>query len=88
MRGIIFFGVLALTALPGLAQDRPQLRVLTYNIHHGEGTDGKFDLPRLARIIGPCWSSWNTAVECAAARWGRRRSLSETRSYNPHNARD
>ena len=27
------------------------LRVLTYNIHHGEGTDGEFDLPRLARII-------------------------------------
>jgi endonuclease/exonuclease/phosphatase family metal-dependent hydrolase len=27
------------------------VRVLTYNIHHGEGTDGIFDLPRLARII-------------------------------------
>src|SRR5712671_3348280 len=27
------------------------VRVLTYNIHHGEGTDGEFDLPRLARII-------------------------------------
>jgi endonuclease/exonuclease/phosphatase family metal-dependent hydrolase len=27
------------------------LRVLTYNIHHGEGMDGAFDLPRLARII-------------------------------------
>lgn len=33
------------------AQDRPLLRVLTYNIHHGEGTDGKFDLERLAKII-------------------------------------
>lgn len=34
--------------------DEPQplrLRVLTYNIHHGEGTDGKFDLERLAEII-------------------------------------
>jgi len=27
------------------------LRVLCYNIHHGEGTDGKVDLPRLARVI-------------------------------------
>lgn len=32
--------------------DRPRtLRVLSYNIHHGEGTDGKIDLPRLARVI-------------------------------------
>jgi len=29
----------------------PQLRVLTYNIHHGQGTDGKFDYQRLADII-------------------------------------
>jgi endonuclease/exonuclease/phosphatase family metal-dependent hydrolase len=27
------------------------LRVLCYNIHHGEGTDGRVDLPRLAKII-------------------------------------
>lgn len=27
------------------------LRVLTYNIHHGEGTDGRFDYERLARVI-------------------------------------
>jgi endonuclease/exonuclease/phosphatase family metal-dependent hydrolase len=30
---------------------RPRLRVLTYNIHHGEGTDKKLDLPRIAKII-------------------------------------
>jgi len=29
----------------------PQLRVLTYNIHHGEGVDGKLDCQRLADII-------------------------------------
>ncbi len=29
----------------------PQLRILTYNIHHGQGTDGKFDLPRIANVI-------------------------------------
>src|SRR4029077_899069 len=27
------------------------LRVLTYNIHHGEGTDGRFDLSRLADVV-------------------------------------
>jgi endonuclease/exonuclease/phosphatase family metal-dependent hydrolase len=27
------------------------LRVLSYNIHHGEGTDGQIDLPRLAKVI-------------------------------------
>nr|WP_020468889.1 endonuclease/exonuclease/phosphatase family protein [Zavarzinella formosa] len=27
------------------------LRVLTYNIHHGEGTDDKVDLARLAEVI-------------------------------------
>ncbi|MCA9200468.1 MAG: endonuclease/exonuclease/phosphatase family protein [Planctomycetales bacterium] len=27
------------------------LRVLSYNIHHGEGNDGRFDLDRLAKII-------------------------------------
>lgn len=28
-----------------------QLRVLSYNIHHGEGVDGKLDLPRIAEVI-------------------------------------
>lgn len=27
------------------------LRVLTYNIHHGEGTDGVLDLERIAGVI-------------------------------------
>jgi len=27
------------------------LRLMTYNIHHGEGTDGKFDLERIAELI-------------------------------------
>jgi endonuclease/exonuclease/phosphatase family metal-dependent hydrolase len=33
------------------ADAKPTLRVLSYNIHHGEGTDAKLDLPRLARVI-------------------------------------
>lgn len=28
-----------------------RLRLLSYNIHHGEGTDGKLDLERIARVI-------------------------------------
>lgn len=28
-----------------------RLRVLTYNIHHGEGVDGRLDLERIARVI-------------------------------------
>ena len=39
-----------LLALPAYAAP-PQLRVMSYNIHHGEGTDAKFDLERIAKII-------------------------------------
>ena len=42
---------LLLGCLNARAQTAPRLRVLTYNIHHGEGTDGKFDYDRLARTI-------------------------------------
>jgi len=28
-----------------------RLRILSYNIHHGEGTDGKLDLERIAAVI-------------------------------------
>jgi endonuclease/exonuclease/phosphatase family metal-dependent hydrolase len=28
-----------------------RLKILTYNIHHCEGTDGKLDLPRIAEVI-------------------------------------
>ncbi len=28
-----------------------EVRVLTYNIHHGEGIDGRFDLARIAKVI-------------------------------------
>ncbi|MFO0898350.1 MAG: endonuclease/exonuclease/phosphatase family protein [Pirellulales bacterium] len=52
-----WLGSLVLALLAGLAPgvafaaDPPSLRVMTYNIHHGEGTDGRFDLERLAKII-------------------------------------
>ena len=36
---------------PSVAHRPPALRVLTYNTHHGEGTDGVLDLERIARVI-------------------------------------
>lgn len=43
-----FLAVLPFIMMPICACE---LRVLTWNIHHGEGTDGKLDLPRLGRVI-------------------------------------
>ncbi|MBM3841308.1 MAG: endonuclease [Verrucomicrobia bacterium] len=36
---------------PPRSDSNHRVRVLTYNIHHAEGTDGRFDYERLARII-------------------------------------
>jgi endonuclease/exonuclease/phosphatase family metal-dependent hydrolase len=33
------------------AAPAPRLRILTYNIHHGEGGDGRLDLERIAGVI-------------------------------------
>ena len=35
-----------------LADEPTHLRILSYNIHHGEGMDGKLDLERIAKVIG------------------------------------
>jgi endonuclease/exonuclease/phosphatase family metal-dependent hydrolase len=43
--GLAFFLCSAVSAQP------PVLRVMTYNIHHCEGTDGKIDIERIAGII-------------------------------------
>jgi endonuclease/exonuclease/phosphatase family metal-dependent hydrolase len=51
------FKLLFILLLCGIAdgQTTPEqprtVRVLTYNIHHGEGTDRRLDLERLARVI-------------------------------------
>lgn len=43
---------LAILSLDNLSAAEPiRVRVLSYNIHHGEGTDGKLDLERIARVI-------------------------------------
>lgn len=34
--------------------EKPVLRVMTYNIHHGEGMDGIVDLQRIAGVIRGC----------------------------------
>jgi endonuclease/exonuclease/phosphatase family metal-dependent hydrolase len=36
---------------PASAELPRELRVITYNIHHGEGTDGKIDLERIAKLL-------------------------------------
>jgi endonuclease/exonuclease/phosphatase family metal-dependent hydrolase len=47
--------LIALTVFCGadslFAELPSELRVVTYNIHHGEGTDGKIDLERIARLL-------------------------------------
>jgi endonuclease/exonuclease/phosphatase family metal-dependent hydrolase len=47
--GITFAGVGV--AAEQVSEAKPQLRVLTYNIHHGEAMDGKFDYQRLCKVI-------------------------------------
>jgi endonuclease/exonuclease/phosphatase family metal-dependent hydrolase len=44
--------VLAATGLTGCASHPPAtIRVVTYNIHHGEGLDGVIDLDRIAQVV-------------------------------------
>lgn len=48
----LFFTAFPASVAAGGADPQPmRLRVLTYNIHHGEGVDSKLDLPRIARVI-------------------------------------
>jgi endonuclease/exonuclease/phosphatase family metal-dependent hydrolase len=39
------------TAPPENTRPAAAFRVMTFNIHHGEGLDGKVDLPRIAEVI-------------------------------------
>lgn len=51
-RLLILIAAAGLAAVAAPAADpRPTLRVMSYNIHHGEGTDGKLDLDRIAAVI-------------------------------------
>ncbi len=52
-RTIVIFVIQLVLCLQVCAQnDKPiRIRVLSYNIHHGAGTDEKLDLPRIAKVI-------------------------------------
>jgi endonuclease/exonuclease/phosphatase family metal-dependent hydrolase len=39
------------TTPPKRVDHSPSFRVMTFNIHHGEGLDGRVDLPRIAEVI-------------------------------------
>lgn len=50
------FALIALICIAGCAttdasKESSTLRVMTYNIHHGEGLDGRIDLERIAALI-------------------------------------
>lgn len=47
--GIRLLAQLMVLCLPAASQQT--VRVLSYNIHHAEGMDGKIDLPRVASVI-------------------------------------
>jgi endonuclease/exonuclease/phosphatase family metal-dependent hydrolase len=42
---VLFLAARAVAELP------TEIRVVSYNIHHGQGVDGKFDLPRIAKVM-------------------------------------
>lgn len=42
---------LGIPRLGGAAEEGPRLRVVTYNIHHAEGTDGRLDMDRIAGVL-------------------------------------
>lgn len=48
-----FLGTAALgcAAATNAADSATRLRVLCYNIHYGQGMDGKYDIPRIAEVI-------------------------------------
>ncbi len=48
---LIFCFAAPLTFTQEKFEEIPRLRVMTYNIHHGEGIDGKIDIDRIADLI-------------------------------------
>ena len=48
---MLFVGVVCVS---GWAQAEQMIRVLSYNIHHGEGLDKKLDLDRIAQVVKSC----------------------------------
>ena len=51
-RGLLIGVIVATASLAAQGADPPsQVRVLTYNIRHGQGMDGRVDLSRVADVI-------------------------------------
>ena len=48
---ILFIFTCAVAHMVRATGEKKMIRVLSYNIHHGEGLDGKLDLERIARVI-------------------------------------
>lgn len=48
---VLLAAVILLSVDGSQAADPTRLRVLSYNIHHGEGVDRKLDLKRIAKVI-------------------------------------
>ena len=51
MKVVLLAAAILLPAFPCHAAEPIRLRVLSYNIHHGEGSDRKRDLERIAKVI-------------------------------------
>src|SRR5712691_10039729 len=51
IRIVTSFALLLSVWALGFAAAPATIRVLTYNIHHGEGRDREFDVPRQSRVI-------------------------------------
>jgi endonuclease/exonuclease/phosphatase family metal-dependent hydrolase len=72
------------------AQDKPhQLRVLCYNIHYGQGTDGVYDIKRLAEVINKTQPDLVALQEMDVhvKRSGRVHQLQELAKYTKMHAR-
>ena len=50
-RLLVVCAILTKSLVPTHAEEPQTLRVLCYNIHYGQGTDGKYDIQRLAEVI-------------------------------------
>jgi len=50
-RGVLLSALCICCSIVSAWGEEPRLRVLTYNIHHGEGMDGRIEYERLAAII-------------------------------------
>ena len=51
MRGLLMTCLLLAVAPGAMGEEAAVLRVVSYNIHHAEGKDGKLDLERIAAVV-------------------------------------